>query len=179
MILNTRYKILILILIHLILSLISNIYDLKSIIIIFPFFYGIMFGIFYKDNRSKKNLGIIPLGILFVFVFIVSSFLGIYFSKLLFKSDDFTPLFSTPFSIFSLLFLLKTGFSFKSLIPTAITAIVGGLISTFLTMSEWGIEKNTLLTKTLFDVSFLWQTITGIVIIIGLDRLIQTKQLQY
>lgn len=129
-----------------------------------PFIFGLTIGILTLKDTKRQVISSIILGLVFLGIFLVSSFGMLGLSKLIFGTDDALPFLSTPFSIALILLILSRFPVIKTTVLTALTMIILGIGATFLGnyFSKLDIANHWLV---LTSIPFLWQSAVGTMIL--------------
>jgi hypothetical protein len=132
-----------------------------------PITFGIMIGFFTLDSIEKQFVKSIFLGIIFLLIFIISSFWMLSISKELFSTDDALPFLSTPLSVILILMVLNRLKKIEKIYLIGVVMIISGICATLIG-NYFSKLENIGFWKTFVTIPFLWQTMTGIPLLIGI-----------
>lgn len=132
--------------------------------VLLPFFYGLFIGSLINQSKIPSAITSVLSGIIFVLIFLLSSFGMLLISSKVFQTDDYLALLSTPFSVFLILLIVARFSNLKNPLTIGIIMITLGAGSTYL--GNYLINQN--LSIPLLSIPVLWQLSTGIPLIISL-----------
>lgn len=174
--LNILFKVLILILVNLVVSIWIVFGKEQAPIPMFfaPITYGLSIGILTLNNTKNQLPTSILLGIIFLLVFLVSSFGMLAVSQRIFGTDDLLPILSTPFSVIIIVLTMNRMKEMDKKVLIMAMMIFAGIVATFI--GNWCSKSSDYGIWSVFvTIPFLWQTMTGIPLLIGLEKLYTTK----